>query len=40
MRKYQSAQVQDRNVDTWYDDFDDTMDDYKSKLYKSKHAIQ
>jgi len=34
MRKYQSAQVQDRNVDTWYDDFDDTMDDYKSKLYE------
>jgi len=35
MRKYQSAQVQDRNVDTWIGDYNDTMDDYESKLYKS-----
>ena len=33
MRKYQSVQVQDRNVSTWFDDYHDTMDDYESKLY-------
>ena len=39
MRKYQSVQVQDRNVDTWYDEYDETMDNYKSKLYKSDGVI-
>ena len=39
MRKYQSVQVQDRNVDTWYDEYDETMDNYESKLYKSDGVI-
>ena len=39
MRKYQSVQVQDRNVDTWYDEYDETMDNYESKLYKSDGVV-
>ena len=35
MRKYQSVQVQDRNVDTWFDEYNATMGNYESKLYES-----
>ena len=35
MSKFQKVQVQDRNVDTWFDDYDGTMLDYNSNHYES-----
>ena len=35
MSKFQKVQVQDRNVDTWFDEYNATMGNYESKLYES-----
>ena len=35
MRKYEGVQAQDRNVDTWYDEYDVEMGTYNGTLFLS-----